>query len=155
MSKLHQTSKWKKTRKVFIEGKTCEWNESHEGPLVLDHLAYINRNGSSMTDDQLLDFPKLHSEGGLLVLCRKCAYARRNNKVLCNVCGENYHGKRFDMCFNCLGEQNPENFKICEECGENYHDKKYPRCAPCTNKIKRSRAGKKGWATRRNQGRKK
>lgn len=155
MTKLYQTKRWKDARKAFIEGNTCDWNQSHEGSLVLDHLTYLNQDGSSMTDEQLLNFERLHLEGGLLVLCRRCAFARRNNKVLCEVCGDNYHGKRFEMCFNCLRKQNPDEYKLCEECGVNYHDKKYPRCAPCTKKSKRSRAGKKGWDTRRGQGRKK
>lgn len=154
MSKLYQTARWKNARKHFIKGRTCEWNSSHEGPLTLDHLTYVNSDGSSMTDEQLLDFEKLGSEGKLSVLCRRCAFARRNNKVLCEVCGENYHGKRFKMCFNCLRKENPDEYQLCEECGKNYHDKKYPRCAPCTKKSKRSRAGKKGWVTRRAQGRK-
>ena len=155
MTKLYQTKRWKDARKAFIEGKSCNWNPNHEGPLVLDHLSYINPDGSSMTDDQLLEFDKLYENGTLLVLCRRCASARRHNKILCDVCGQNYHGKKFNMCFDCLRKQNPDDYKLCEECGKNYHHKKYPRCAPCKNKIKRSRAGKKGWATRRSQGRKK
>ncbi len=154
MPKLYQTSAWKKARKAFIEGKSCGWNPEHEGPLVVDHLTYMNPDGSSMTDAQLLDFEKSHSEGRLLVLCRKCAYARRYNKVLCEVCGENYHGKRRKMCFGCHMKKNPEDYQLCPECGVNYHDKRYPRCALCTKKLKRSRAGRKGWDTRRNQGRK-
>ena len=154
MTKLYQTKRWKDARKAFIKGQSCNWNPLHEGILVLDHTTYTNQDGSSMTDDQLLNFERLYLEGGLLVLCKRCAFARRYNKVLCNKCGINYHGKRYDQCFNCLKNENPEAFKLCEECGINFHDKKYPRCAPCSNKKKRSKSASKGWKTRRDQGRK-
>ena len=155
MSKLHQTAKWRKARKAFIEGKTCDWNSDHEGPLVLDHLQYVNSDGSTMTDDQLLDFEKLYSQGLLKVLCRRCAFARRNNKVLCQKCGENYHNPKFNQCFQCLRNENPDDYVLCKECGKNHHDKKYEMCSSCFSKIKRSKSAKRGWNTRRNQGRKK
>lgn len=155
MSKLYQTTQWKTARKAFIVGKNCDWNEKHEGPLILDHLTYINPDGSSMNDEQLLEFEKLHSEGKLLILCRRCAFARRNNKVLCKKCGKNYHSPKYNQCFNCLKSENEENYILCKECGTNYHDKKYDVCALCFKKQKRSRAAKKGWHTRRGQGRKK
>jgi len=155
MPKLYQTAKWRNARKTFIEGKKCDWNLEHEGPLVLDHTTYINADGSTMTDEQLLEFDKLHANGGLLVLCRKCAYARRNNKILCKKCGENYHNPKFNQCFQCLKSENPEEYVLCKECGKNHHDKKYDMCASCFKKKKRSNSAKRGWRTRRNQGRKK
>ena len=153
MVKLHQTAAWRRARKAFIEGKACDWEPTHEGPLVVDHLTYTNPDGSSMTEDQLLAFEGLYSEGRLLVLCRRCAYARRHNKVLCQECKESYHGKKFDRCFNCEMKTNPDDYKLCEVCKENYHDKKYTLCSPCHKKAKRSRSSKRGWDTRRDQGR--
>lgn len=153
--KLYLTVEWKKARKVFIEGKKCDWNPDHEGPLVLDHQTYLNPDGSRMTDAQVMDFEKLYSEGRLKILCRRCAYARRHNKVLCVECGEKYHAFKHGRCFDCMRKERPEDFKLCEECGVLYHDKRYPRCGACTNKLKRSRRAKKGWDTRRGRGRKK
>lgn len=153
--KIYSTKEWQEKRAVFIEGKSCEWNPNHKGPLVIDHLAYEKEDGTKFTDEEYMDFEKLHREGKLLVLCRRCAYARRNNKVLCKVCKENYHGKKYDMCFKCLIKQNPEDYVLCKECGVNHHHKNYKKCAMCFNKSKRSRSAKKGWSKRRGEGRKK
>jgi hypothetical protein len=102
-----------------------------------------------------MDFETLHKKKQVLILCNRCAYARRNNKILCQVCRENYHGSKLKMCFHCLVKENPDKYVICEECGKNYRHIKYKRCALCQKKIKRSNAGRKSWKTRRGQGRKK
>ena len=154
MSKLHQSKQWKELRIKFIVGKSCDWNPQHFGPLTLDHLTYIKADGSSMTDDQLMDFEKLYAEKKLMVLCRRCASARRYNKILCERCGENYHGKKLDICFECRKTENPDQYILCSKCGVNLHDKKYSLCYKCNLKVRRSRSASKGWRTRRRQGRK-
>lgn len=154
MSSLYQSAKWKKLRAAFIVGKSCGWDQLHSSPLTLDHLSYLNSDGSSMTDDQLMDFNKLYAEKRLMVLCRKCAFARRHNKILCERCGKNYHGKKRGICFECIVKDSPHEYVICSECGQNQHNKKYSRCYACNRKLRRSRSASKGWRTRRNQGRK-
>lgn len=151
---LYQTSRWKARRARFIIGKFCDWNSQHSGPLTLDHLSYINSDGSSMTEDQLMDFKKLYAEKRLIVLCRKCAFARRHNKILCERCGDHYHGKKRGICFECIVKDSPHEYTLCSDCGANQHNKKYSRCYSCNLKMKRSRSASRGWRTRRNKGRK-
>lgn len=38
----------------------------------------------------------------VLILCRKCAYARLKGMVLCKVCKKKYHPRRFSMCWECF-----------------------------------------------------
>lgn len=153
--KLWTTKAWRDARAEFIVGKLCDWNPDHEGPLVLDHLTYLNVDGSHKTDAQIMDFKTSHSNGSLIVLCRKCAYARRYNKILCSVCGDSYHGPKMDTCFKCRMKEAPDRYVLCVDCGENHHDKTYDRCFPCNQKLKRSKSARKGWKTRKDQGRKK
>ncbi len=152
--KLWQLAEWKKQRSAFIVGKSCDWNPLHSGPLTLDHLSYLNSDGALMTNDQLMDFEKLYRESKLMVLCRRCAQARRYNKIICERCGENYHGYGMEVCFECKVKNNPEDYTLCSNCGENYHHKKYTRCYMCNKGARRSRSSLKGWQTRRSKGRK-
>lgn len=38
----------------------------------------------------------------VLVLCRRCAYARKKGLILCKVCRKRYHKPIYSCCFNCF-----------------------------------------------------
>lgn len=38
----------------------------------------------------------------ILVLCNKCAYARRKGMALCKVCKQKYHKSRYRSCWQCF-----------------------------------------------------
>ena len=142
-----QTQEWEEKRAVFVEGKECEWCGSKER-LTVDHLTYLNDDGSSMTTEQYMDFPKLHAEGKIILLCVRCAYARKKGMILCQKCKENYHKPKYPSCFKCANADNPDMI-TCKICEKNIHDKKYDMCTPCFKKERAKNRRKASKSRRR------
>lgn len=64
-------------------------------------------------------------EAKLMVLCNRCHYALHKGKVLCKVCKKNYHGKRYDMCYECkMGDKLIEKKAYCGKIIKQLPDKK-------------------------------
>lgn len=67
--------------------------------LLKVHKPKINLIYESMKKSQNETYMKFEE---VLVLCRRCAYARLKGNVLCKVCESNYHKPRFEMCWGCF-----------------------------------------------------
>ena len=98
-SKPWQTKAWREKRKLFLEGKSCEWCGASER-LVIHHLTYLNPDGSSISSEQYLDW----ENNEVVVLCRKCHTNYHKGKVKCKVCGEHWHDPKYKFCWNCYIE---------------------------------------------------
>lgn len=105
MSKPWQLSKWRKRRAEFIEGKSCEWCGSHEGPLIIHHPQEKN----TLSDE------KYESFDGALVLCKRCHFALHKEMHLCPNCKKKYVPNKFDVCFDCLPSERKEAIKSRRE----------------------------------------
>ena len=45
--------------------------------------------------------------------CKRCAFVvDKTNMVLCNVCKNKYHSKKYDRCSSCAGKDTPENLEV-------------------------------------------
>lgn len=81
----------KRSRILNIRNK-CEWCSSTDY-LTIDHVTSPN----SLSEDH---YRELKNED-FLVLCRKCAYARKKGLVLCAKCKKHYHRLGFSTCRSC------------------------------------------------------
>lgn len=86
-----QTVAWRNRRAEFIKGKSCKWCKSTEY-LTIEHLDPPN----TLTDEDYLAFKNV------IILCRKCAYARLKRMNLCPECKTAYKPRKFARCFECF-----------------------------------------------------
>jgi len=143
--KTWHTKEWKEKRDAFLEGKSCSWECKNpinsNNPLVIDHLIYLNPDGSAMTEADYMDFEKNAANNP--PLCKRCAFARKKKLVLCQVCRVRYHRKRDKyrrvkkMCNHC----DPDNV-LCKKCEKVYHPKEYEMCYACNKKEQKKRRKK-------------
>ena len=85
-----ETKEWREKREKFIKNKSCEWCDSKKY-LTIDHLLPHN----TQTYKDYMDFKEV------IILCRKCAYARLKGMVLCKACKKHYHPPKFKTCYKC------------------------------------------------------
>lgn len=64
--------------KEVVDGKFADWKEK--------------------TLANYMDF----SPENIIILCKRCHFALHKGLVMCQKCKENYHKKRFDMCYKCF-----------------------------------------------------
>ena len=92
MRKPWQTKEWREKRAKFIKDKSCEWCGSTETPLTIHHPQKKN----TLSDEKYMSFE------GVMILCKRCAFAAHNRMHLCPSCKKKFVPNRFDVCFNCL-----------------------------------------------------
>jgi len=96
MTKPWGTTAWRKRRAEFIKGKSCEW--CGEEAKVIHHPNYLNPDGSSISNEQYLDWENTR----VITLCRGCHLNYHKGYVPCKKCGKKWHSPRFEMCWECF-----------------------------------------------------
>lgn len=96
-AKIWQKKEWTNRRQTFLQDKKCEWCGVTEN-LVIHHSNYLNPNGSSISDEQYLDW----DSSDVIVLCRKCHTNHHKGYVLCKKCSEHWHNPKYESCWNCF-----------------------------------------------------
>jgi len=119
-SKPWQISGWKKARKEFLKGKSCERCGSEE-KLVVHHP----QARYSLSDEQY------ESLEGAVALCKRCHFSLHRGLVLCEVCRKNYRRSNREKCWRCFRKSLPPK-KVWEL---EYHPYQHPWCGR-TFKIK-------------------
>lgn len=119
-SKPWQLSKWRRARKEFLTGKSCEWCGSDK-EMVIHHP----QAKYSLTDEQYASFE------GTIALCKRCHFSLHRGLVLCRVCQKNYHRTDRVKCWHCFKKSLPS--KKAWEL--EYHPYEHPWCGK-TFKIK-------------------
>ena len=84
---------WRKKRAEHIKSKSCEWCGSKEY-LTIDHLDVAN----TLSDEEYLSFKNT------IILCRRCAFARRKGMDLCPTCRKRYKKRIYTQCWTCAGK---------------------------------------------------
>lgn len=107
MRKPWATAAWRKRREEILKTRNkCEWCGSTK-ILTMDHIAPRN----SLTDER---YRALIDED-IIVLCSRCAMARRKGMHLCPKCREKYALNRFTVCSKCYPIWKKERQKELEE----------------------------------------
>lgn len=106
-----QLASWRRRRQEILKTRSqCEWCESKE-KLTMDHITRTN----ILSEER---YAALLDED-ILVLCHRCAFARRKGYVLCQDCKEKYHRPRFSQCYSCKKKYLASLVTVTFPCGLN------------------------------------
>ena len=115
-TKPWQKTEWREKRQSFLKDKKCEWCGA-TNRLVIHHKNYLNPDGSSISNEQYLDWDKAE----VIVLCRKCHTNYHKGYVLCNKCGEHWHKPTYEACWTCF-IQTPKGQVTVERIAEEQYE---------------------------------
>jgi ribosomal protein L32/predicted Zn-ribbon and HTH transcriptional regulator len=120
------TIRW--LNKMFFQ----EWAATHKEEIDVKFNPIKER-----TNQDYMDFKDV------VILCRRCAFARLKGMYLCPNCKKKYVPNRFDVCFDCLPSERKEEIKsrreeMAELEGEEEMEEEVPLVEvtlPCGSKV--------------------
>lgn len=95
--RAHAVAVRKALRELLKEKSKENWQAFSEDTIVQQKLA---KEYEAYAKPKIERYKKCLSED-IIILCRRCNFARMNGLELCPVCKKKYKGKRYPTCFGC------------------------------------------------------